>query len=293
MSTRRITLGEQLKRLYIEPCAGLGNRMLALASAYRISYENQSKLTIIWKKEGPCYVSFSRLFQPLPSANRVIEIVEMPLKQQPVQTVWGNLLKYYCRQGTYFISSERVDSLCQQSSSKGGLQLFPQLAHEMKGHKAVYIKATRELCELKTEDFRFLKPSKDVEERGYHIWSQINPNTIGVHIRRTDHSASIEKSKTEDFIRVMDEIIRSDPNVRFYIASDDDGVLQQMIHYYGRRCICYQSRTADRQSETGMIDAAVELYALSKCNKILGSYSSTFSKMAALIGGIENQVITS
>jgi hypothetical protein len=44
---------------------------------------------------------------------------------------------------------------------------------------------------------------------------------------------------------------------------------------------------ADRDSADGVVQAAVELYALSRTQRVYGSYWSSFSHTAAHIGGIQ------
>ena len=38
--------------IMIEPCAGLGNRLLALTSAYELSKKLDKELTVIWKRRS-------------------------------------------------------------------------------------------------------------------------------------------------------------------------------------------------------------------------------------------------
>lgn len=74
----------------------------------------------------------------------------------------------------------------------------------------------------------------------------------------------------------MDKEIESHPEVKFYIATDDNGVKEEMRSKYGKRVITHEWDLR-RCSVKGMQDAVAELYCLGHTNKILGSDHSTFS----------------
>ena len=48
--------------IIIEPCAGLGNRLLGLGSAYAVAEKLNRRLVVMWKREVGCNISFSELF---------------------------------------------------------------------------------------------------------------------------------------------------------------------------------------------------------------------------------------
>ena len=52
-----------------------------------------------------------------------------------------------------------------------------------------------------------------------------------------------------------------------------------------------QSDVIDRDSKEGIEEAFVEMIALSKCRKILGSYNSTFSLLPSYIGNIPLETV--
>ena len=93
--------------IIIEPCAGLGNRMLALASAYEMAKKLDRKLMVIWKHEAGCNICSKDLFDI--SHIQVIDIGENGWKKEPIETLKGNYIKRkytlrydtYCRQWLY------------------------------------------------------------------------------------------------------------------------------------------------------------------------------------------------
>ena len=44
--------------IIIEPCAGLGNRLLGLGSAYAVAEKLNRRLVVMWKREVGCNIRF-------------------------------------------------------------------------------------------------------------------------------------------------------------------------------------------------------------------------------------------
>lgn len=88
----------------------------------------------------------------------------------------------------------------------------------------------------------------------------------------------------------MKSEIETSPKTRFYLATDSPEVKSAMKEEFGERLIMSDG-VINRNSEDGIINAAVELYSLAKTSKILGSYYSSYSEMAARLGKIKLEVI--
>ena len=76
--------------IIIEPCAGLGNKLLGMSSAYAVAQKLNRELIVMWKREVGCNVKAEELFD-LPF--RVIEISENGYSKEPVAHFRGNQLK--------------------------------------------------------------------------------------------------------------------------------------------------------------------------------------------------------
>ena len=116
------------------------------------------------------------------------------------------------------------------------------------------------------------------------------PHTIGVHIRRTDNQTSIDDSPLDLFLTEIDAQITKHDDTQIYLATDDEATKQTLRRRYGNRIITSPMH-ADRESKDGIVEGLVEMYALSRTARILGSSGSTFSEMAAALGGKPLQVI--
>ena len=59
--------------IIIEPCAGLGNRLLGLGSAYAVAEKLNRRLVVMWKREVGCNIRFSELFDLPESCKKEME----------------------------------------------------------------------------------------------------------------------------------------------------------------------------------------------------------------------------
>lgn len=129
--------------------------------------------------------------------------------------------------------------------------------------------------------FRF---SDDIDEMATDILDNLGKDVVGVHVRRTDNSQSILHSPDFLFFEEIDKRIAENPDVSFYLATDDETVKRRFKERYGKR-ITSDRTPASRKSKEAILDAAIEMCILSKSKEIIGSYYSSFSEAASIIGG--------
>lgn len=145
--------------------------------------------------------------------------------------------------------------------------------------------------EISTDILRQLFiPLPTIQARIDQLCQQFSPYTLGVHIRRTDNTASIEQSPIELFITAIDKEIDLNVDVSIYLATDDESVKQELKKRYGKRLI-YVKDKADRSSIAGIQGGIVDMYVLARTQKIFGSFHSSFSELAAQIGNIPLEII--
>ena len=117
-------------------------------------------------------------------------------------------------------------------------------------------------------------------------FGEFNGYTIGVHIRRGDYKEylsgryyfSIEK--WAKYIRFMSSQI-TDSNVRFLICSNEDGIDKELLKMVS------DTNIFSIENTNGITD----LYALSKCDYIIGVPSS-YSQWASFMGDVPLYLIT-
>lgn len=115
--------------------------------------------------------------------------------------------------------------------------------------------------------------------------------TTGIHIRRTDNSKSIDKSSTELFVKRIEASLKKNNDQLFYLATDDEKEEALLLSNFGEHILTQKNKDLDRNSPKGIQDALVDLYSLSKTERIWGSYWSSFSKTAAALHKIPLEII--
>lgn len=126
----------------------------------------------------------------------------------------------------------------------------------------------------------------------------INPNVIGVHIRRGDNALSIKNSPTHRFITFFDQhkndeifLSTDDKELEDQIKSDYDNVfVNEKVGFHDSKTIIrsdIRTTVDSTKSKEDLIrsleEAVIDLYTLSKCRTIYGSSDSSFTQMASKI----------
>ncbi len=270
----------------IEPCAGLGNRFLALASAYWWAKDLNEELVVLWKEETCMGAAMQELFT-LEQGILVENVKDYGYKGNFFKQIEYNLKKsLYKKQADGYIDCEAV---------KSSFADYNIAENFMKSYKEKYIRAFSPFYNLDKmqEPFSFMKPSTEIIEKSKCILKGTNKeNRVGVHIRRTDNAASINNSPLEAFISIMHNEIKENEDTTFYLASDDNTVISEMLKLFGDRIIYMKEKSFDRDSVQGIKDAYVELICLSETKKIYGSFASTYSKIASMLSGIPLNIVS-
>ncbi len=136
--------------------------------------------------------------------------------------------------------------------------------------------------------FRF---SAKVERRARELQGEVERFDYGMHIRQTDNHLSIANSPIEIFEEKIDEILEANPKAKIFLASDSQEVKSRLEKKYGDR-IRFNRRVAERNSPEGMLDAAAEMLILSRTGRIFGSFWSSYSEAAAMLGGVPLEILT-
>lgn len=156
----------------------------------------------------------------------------------------------------------------------------------------IYLKAFGPICEVTAEIYSFVKPSKNIEEKGAYLFRELTGQCVGVHVRRTDHTEAIANSPLALFAERMKKELETAADTSFFVATDDKEVRRELKELLpDAKLIFPQSDVIDRDSKEGIEEAFIEMLALSKCRKILGSYNSTFSLLPSYIGNIPLETV--
>lgn len=242
--------------IYLKPRAGLCNRMRAISSVYYMARKYNTKLVIFWNMDNGLNCRFDKLFVDIPG----VKVINYRLKYDFLIKFVGLFIR------NRFWNVRIRDRKKYESLIEKG--------------KTVLITTCSNLCE--EDNFKCLKIIPEIKSKTDEILSSVDrTHLVGVHIRRTDHVISIEKSTTELFIEEMRKITDSDDSVRFYLATDSQQESKRMQEIFGDRIIRNANVVYGRDSQDGIQNALIDLVCLSECSRIIGSAGSSFSWTAA------------
>lgn len=273
--------------IIIEPCAGLGNRLLSLASAYHWAKRNNEELTVLWKKEEALGARFGDIFMPVEGV-RCIELKDYSFKSHPFSQLRYDLCrKKYAAGADFFSDTENTMDTYKEKGMEG-------FAGIMEKYGVKFIRAFSEFYDLDSlkAPFGFITPSKAVLSRVEQtVPDGKDGDIIGIHIRRADHRICIENSPLELFVDKMKLEAEQNDGVKFYVASDDEPTIKQLVKMFGGRVLYMKEKDFSRESVRGIVDAYAELLCLSRSRKIIGSFYSSYSRMAAMLSGIPLEIM--
>ena len=272
--------------LYLEPTYGLANRMRAIASGLELAQKTKKKITLVWVNDSELNCSFQELFQPIDA---------LPIKIKPV--LWqftknSKQDKFIFKLTTKLVNKAMGFDYCVkeidgEALRQGGKWNIHNIVNQ---YKSVYVQTCADFME-NDSTLKQLRPVTELQAQIDERTKNFKANTIGLHIRRTDHKESIENSPLSLFVQRINEELRQDPSACFYLSTDDPETAASLKKLYGEKILLYPKEFS-RTSAQGIKDAVVDLFCLSKTCKIIGSFNSSFSNIASRIGQIKLYIIT-
>lgn len=262
------------------PKSGLCNRMRAIDSALSLSQATSRELSIVWIRNKILNCKFCDLFKPIDG----ITIVESKLRPflYSNRKIQNFGLPSLARKIMNLTLIDKHQLLELKKDSKVLADYVAKTKHAIIANNKRFYPSKFEYQQFVPTDALQLRIEKETEK--------FNPSTIGVHIRRTDHKQAKEKSPLHLFKKALEDAIGENPLANFYLASDCPETKEHLLGKFGEKVITNNSK-AVRDSKEGMQQALVELYALSKTQKVFGSYGSSFSETACQISGIPEVTI--
>jgi len=266
--------------IYLEPNYGLANRMRVIASGLDLQQSTALPLTIIWPKTFELNCAFEDLFQPI----RNIRFIDKPL--------YFHLVKNSDQKSPLTSSiakiSNRLFNINYCVKEDDGSELMKGAVKDafkiVTKFKNVYIKTCGEFTTNNSLYARF-EPVAELKETIRQRTKLFSKKTIGLHIRRTDHVHAIDNSPVELFMDAIERQHKQQPDVNFYLSTDDPETESKLKNCFGDLIITYK-KDFSRKSLQGMKDALLDLYCLSRTSRIYGSFNSSFSDIASRINGI-------
>jgi hypothetical protein len=271
-----------MQKMVFIPIGGLANRILAVSAAIRFCEDNDIRLKIVWFKDWGMGADFHELFRVATQYNSV----------QIKDARWYDYIFDRPRRRNLWLPTvsqvimfDAVYNFEKDFNKTDFLEWYKSNANK----KKYYVVHCQEFYS-KNSNYSILQPTENILKEIEQQRQRLNENTVGIHIRRTDHTSAIDESPTSLFEEKIRQLIEIEPTTNFYLATDSVEEKQYFQTTFGKRIIT-RDIVLNRGSADGIKAALVELYTLAATRKILGSSGSTFSALAAKIGGIPIEIL--
>lgn len=266
--------------IVVEPEGGLGNRLRVIHSAVQLSKVSGHSLLVRWVEKRGMMCLYKDLFEE-PDLFSVDDISRNIVNRGVQVLLMGNV--------SDVIRKTRYDLVLYNRDIQYHLQNNIDFAELAQNQIKVFIKANQFFYEGE-DGFYYPSPSANISRRVEEMVAMFDNNTIGIHIRGTDNRMSRKMSPVSLFIEKMENLLSHEPDTQFYLSADSEQTRETVLDHFGKEKILFQNEIElSRDAREGIQDAYVDMLCLSETIKIYGSYWSSFTAVAASIGGIEKE----
>lgn len=268
-----------MKKLYIVPDGGIGNRLRAIASGIYLAHATQSEPTIVWHKDLLCNAGLED----------IIDVNRLPARiTTPTETVYRCVFEVARKRNLLipalvaplrfsrrYYDETNLISLCDDCE---------KLQNEINQTNGdVLLFSGQEFFDFPRDFFRSIfHVTPAVAQRASEILQGRYPK-FAIQIRRTDHRMAIENSPEALFI---DRIKEYDDSSSFFLATDDNMVKERFRTLFGERAIM-NATEARRDTPEGIVDAMAEIRIMAQTERIFASLGSSFPEIASWMGNVE------
>ncbi len=263
--------------LTVVALGGLCNRLRAFLSAKYLSVQTGIPVVVQWESTAECRACFNDLFI-------AEEAPSFMVTGRPWWNVPARKRNLYIPALIRKLAGYRLQHNCYEPRQG---QSLPVEAWRYGKH---YLSTGSAFYPYPEEMVRRLQLQPELRAEVEELCSKYAPYTVGVHIRRTDNALAISHSPLHAFKQAIEAEIEAHPAVRFFLATDDEQLKQQMQADYPSRFIVQKTQVR-RDTLQGIREAVIDLYCLAATSKLLGSYWSSFTDTAAELGQIPVQIV--
>jgi len=270
-----------VKQLTLVPEGGLCNRIYAITSAIGFAKNHNLHLTVIWFKDWGMGAGFHDLF----TLFQTVENVKIK------NAGFWDFFKYAKpREGNFFIpklyQKLKFDTVYFWYKEHVSVEKWYNFNTDANKFYLFHCQKFYGDCEF----LKLLSPVDSIQKRINEQLKLLSLHTIGIHIRRADLTLAITHSPLFEFIERMQQEIKADPEINFYVASDSPEEKKKLINTFGSRIISVENNLK-RNTKDGVIDALIELHTLASTKKIYGSFQSSYSLLASEINNIPLDIV--
>lgn len=287
-----------MDELYIVVHSGLCNKLLPLMSLLRISELNKKNIVCYWTNEcmslkkiqnGYHFLDF---FEELHNVKFIDEkefnIIKDKLSKN--KNIHKNLKENIYINDENSIYNE--NTLIYNKITHIISFLDDKVNHIFNPNPkdTIYIENHIDFITNLRKYLKHLKPLDDIQQKiNYFInENNFNQNILGIHIRSVD--GGFKYFNTENSIKYIEKIIHNSPEWKIFISTDNIEIETKIKNIFKEKIIYFNNPFGNNYSDkfnfnsyNGLKNSICDLFILSKCNKIIGTKSSSFSLMAFLL----------
>lgn len=259
------------KYIVCAPTCGLGNRLYALYSTWRIAKKYQIPMKMWWEPAKDTACQYEDLFETI--INKFDSLVVHPcyyLEESCVKTQSSILIK-----NNHSVQDKEIST--NDIIIFGACQPIHINGESWDNAVSSYIVESQEI-KIRSE---ILDSIKNIDVRG----------AIGVHVGRGHIVHYAINGSAGDLLRCIplcmyyDILDKQDKDKKIFISCEDQEDEQEMLNRYSDRII-YKPGVKSRSTVDGMVEAMCNIILLSRCSYIIDGLSS-FSRVAAYMGNIK------
>lgn len=273
--------------IYLRVHHGLANRLRTINSFYKFAIKHNKKLKVYWGP-GPGWSNetFHELFCDINSNH--IEFIDLNTFNSNKML---DINSHFHREpnGKYVFKTPQytlIQQMISQSFTYFGDSCVEYLFDGYKDEPPDLF-------------YDLLQPIPSLMQEIKKIQGLFNSaNTIGIHVRRGDSGfvnfkELFQSSENDTFYKLIDEEIKKDPSVKFYLSTDCSHTQKEFENLYGKYLIYIKNKKFLKdhdifyKSKSHQRDAVLDLWLLSLTSKIIGSKYSSFSKVAGKLKNVE------
>ncbi len=244
--------------LILRPVSGLANRLQAVAAAHVVSGRFRRRLWVDWRPQpGIC---------PCTAEN-----------------LWENTGEWQCDRAASTVTGQTAEW------TRGGID-EDHLEHLLRSSEDVRVVTNRPLPSPGAE-FSAMVPQMAAFLRTLRWCAEVRArlidlpaNTLGIHIRRTDHWRATARSPLHLFLDAARAHLDSGGDA-VYLATDEADVRKVFRRAFGARVLWLENPEWNRETPGAIHAAAADMLHLSRCAQIAASAISSFTTVASWIGG--------
>lgn len=280
----------------VQPVGGLCNRLRVISSFEELAARTDRQFAVHWApSEGWSHEELADLFEnevPLIDGREFAEIRAAALALDEVAgraAREGIGRRRRPRSGASAMSmldADRHPAVTYRGTARCD-QLLPlaQRDNALPGFTDAYAELVRRW-----------RPTRDIRIAVEAIARDFDERTVGVHVRRGDAWLSTGvgpaymRSSDAAFVARLDAIGAGSSGATFFLATDDAETERRFRRRYGDAVIVNSEKrfveSLPGRSKDNQRDAVIDLFALARTSRVIGTNYSSFSEMAATLGDI-------